>query len=187
MIVISWFGSFIAILASVLISLGTIKKEHWFFSTAMLVASVIFMVSSLMIENIQSVISNGLFILSSLLAVLGVTLNFKFISFKNMMFISLFTFVSAVANYIVNDVSAWFFQSIGWIPVVTLPFTFMLFTQHKISEKMFFMSNLLTHIVFFAHLMYVGNYPIATLQIVCGVIALLGVSRNIITPQSKAY
>lgn len=187
MIFVSWFASFIAILASVLISFGTIKKDHWFFSTSMLIASVIFMISSLMIENIQSVISNGFFIVSSLLAILGITLNFKFISLQNMILISLFAFIGAVTNYISNDVTGWFFQSIGWIPVITLPFAFMLFTQHKISEKTFFISNLLTHIVFFTHLMYVGNYPIAVLQVVCGAIAICGVSRNLFKPTLKAF
>lgn len=158
MLYIGWIGTFLAITASILISVGTIKKEHWFFSVSMFVASIIFIISSLMIENIQSAISNGFFVLSSILAMFGIILKSKFVSLKNMFIVSSIGFLGSAIYYIHSDNPIWFFQSLGWIPVFTLPFTFMLFTQSKMTEKQYFTCNIFTHSVFFAHLIAVNNY-----------------------------
>lgn len=177
MFYVGWVGTILAISASIFISIGLIKKEHWFFSVSMFVASIIFIISSLMIENIQSAISNGFFVLSSILAMFGIVFKFKFVSLKNMIILSLIGFIVSAIYYIQNYNPIWLFQSLGWVPVFTLPFTFMLFTQSKITDKQYFSCNIITHSVFFVHLVAVHNYPIAVLQIVCFVIALIGLLR----------
>lgn len=186
MLYIGWIGTALAISASVMIAVGMIKKDHWFFSSAMFLASVIFVISSFIMDNIQSVISNSFFIISSLLAMLGIILNFKFVSIKNMIIIALSFFIFSAIYYININKVDWFIQSIGWIPVITLPFSFMLFTQSKISEQTYFVSNIFTHITFFTHLMFVNNYPIAVLQVVCFMISLIGLSRNVFFNIKKA-
>lgn len=175
---IGWLGSFIAILSSLLLSFGFIKKESIVFSVSMFLASIIFVITSFNISNYQAVISNTFFAFFSLISLMGILLKFKFINLNTMFITGLLALIISSYNYFsLNDFN-WIIQSIGWIPVVFMPFTFLLFTQNKISNKKYFKLNSVSHSVFFIHLFFVGNYPVATLQIVSLIISIFGLAKK---------
>ncbi len=175
---IGWLSSFIAIFSSLFLSIGLIKKESLLFSFSMFLASIIFIITSFNISNYQAVVSNTFFAFFSLISLMGIFLKFKFVNL-NMMFISSsIVFLASSFNYFNLNNFNWIIQSIGWIPVVFMPFTFLLFTQNKISNKKYFKLNSVSHSVFFIHLFFVGNYPVAALQIVSLLISIFGLYKK---------
>jgi len=130
-----------------------------------------------MIDNYQGMGSNVFYFVSSVLGVFGIVLNIKQITEKMLYITSIIIFVFAAFFYLYTNTTGWFFQTIGWIPVIAAPMTFFLITQHKIDEIKYFILNLGISIIFFTHLMYIGNYPIAVSQLVAGAFSIYGCIR----------
>lgn len=177
---IGWVGTFFGLLSFGLLSLGVIKKEHLIFSLAIVCSSTCFFISSYMIDNYQGMGSNVFYFVSSVLGVFGIVLNIKQITERMLYITSIIIFVVAAFFYLYTNTTGWFFQTIGWIPVIAAPMTFFLITQHKIDEMKYFILNLGISIIFFTHLMYIGNYPIAVTQLVAGAFSIYGCIRIIL-------
>jgi hypothetical protein len=130
-----------------------------------------------MIDNYQGMGSNVFYFISSVLGVFGIVLKIKQITEKMLYLSSIVIFMIASIFYIYSNTTGWFYQSIGWIPVLAAPMTFFLITQHKINEMKYFILNLGISVVFLTHLMYIGNYPIAVTQLVGGAFSIYGCLR----------
>lgn len=174
---IGWIGTFFGLLSFGLLSLGFIKKENLIFSLSIVCSSSCFFISSYMIDNYQGMASNVFYFISSVLAVCGVFLNVKQITERMLYTASIVIFIMASFFYLYTNTTGWFFQSIGWIPVLSAPMTFFLITQKKINEMKYFILNLGINAIFFTHLMYIGNYPIAVTQLVAGAFSIYGCIR----------
>ena len=182
---IGWVGTFFGLLSFGLLSLGLIKKENLIFSLSIVCSSSCFFISSYMIDNYQGMASNVFYFISSLLAVFGIMLNIKQISERMLYTSSLVIFLVASIFYLYTNATGWFFQSIGWIPVLSAPITFFLITQKKINEMKYFLLNLGINVIFFTHLMYIGNYPIAVTQLVAGAFSIYGCIRIILSDRKE--
>lgn len=182
---IGWVGTFFGLLSFGLLSLGLIKKENLIFSLSIVCSSSCFFISSYMIDNYQGMASNVFYFISSLLAVFGIMLNIKQISERMLYTSSLVIFLVASVFYLYTNTTGWFFQSIGWIPVLSAPITFFLITQKKINEMKYFLLNLGINVIFFTHLMYIGNYPIAVTQLVAGAFSIYGCIRIILANRKE--
>ena len=182
---IGWVGTFFVLLSFGLLSLGLIKKENLIFSLSIVCSSSCFFISSYMIDNYQGMASNVFYFISSLLAVFGIMLNIKQISERMLYTSSIVIFLVASFFYLYTNTTGWFFQSIGWIPVLSAPITFFLITQKKINEMKYFLLNLGINVIFFTHLMYIGNYPIAVTQLVAGAFSIYGCIRIILSDRKE--
>lgn len=182
---IGWIGTFFGLLSFGLLSLGIIKKENLIFSLAIVCSSICFFISSYMMDNYQGMGSNVFYFISSVLGVFGIVLNIKQVTEKMLYVSSIFIFLVAACFYLYANTAGWFFQTIGWIPVLAAPMTFFLITQHKINEMKYFILNLGISIIFFTHLMYIGNYPIAVTQLVGGAFSIYGCLRVILSNRKE--
>lgn len=182
---IGWIGTFFGLLSFGLLSLGFIKKEQLIFSLSIVCSSTCFFISSYMIDNYQGMGSNIFYFTSSVLAVCGIFLNIKYVTEKMLYMTSVAIFIIASSFYLYSHTEGWFFQSIGWIPVLAAPMTFFLITQHKINEMKYFIINLVLNVIFFIHLMYIGNYPIAVTQLVAGFFSVYGCLRIILASRKE--
>lgn len=174
---IGWIGTFFGLLSFSLLAIGKIKKDGLYFLTATTIASFSFLISSYYISNYQAVISNAFFFTFSLIALFGILLKIDNIKEKNLYFFCSIAFLIAIFYYLYLGYDSWIFQSIGWIPVVSLPIIFLLFTQNKINEAKYFLLNMITNVIFFIHLIYFENYPLAILQIASFIFSFVGIKR----------
>lgn len=174
---IGWVGTFFGMLSFALISFGKIKKEGFLFAFLSSIAAGSFLFSSYLISNYQAVISNIFFLSSSLLALFGIFLNIKNIKESTLYILCLLAFLMSSIYYIFFTKEVWIFHSLGWIPVVSLPMIFFLFTQNKITESKYYLLNMITNIIFFIHLIYFNNTPLAILQIIAFIFAFIGIKR----------
>jgi len=177
---IGWIGTFFGLLSFGLLSLGFIKKENVIFSLAVVCSSSCFFISSYMIDNYQGMASNVFYFISSVLGVFGIVLRIKHITENMLYLLSLIIFILASTFYLYNNTNGWFYESIGWIPVLAAPMTFFLITQQKIDEIKYFILNFGVSVIFCAHLLYIGNYPIAVTQLVAALFSIYGCLRIII-------
>jgi hypothetical protein len=176
---IGWIGTFFGLMSFGLLSLGIIKKEQIIFSLSIVCSSSCFFISSYFLHNYQGMASNVFYFLSSVLAVCGIFINIQHITERMLYVSSILIFIIASFFYLYTHTHGWFFQSIGWVPVLAAPMTFFLITQRKIDEMKYFLLNLMINIVFFTHLIYIGNYPIAVTQLVAAAFAIYGCIRII--------
>jgi hypothetical protein len=174
---IGWVGTFFGIVSFAFLSFGILKKEGKLFPLFSGIASLSFLISSFLISNYQAVISNSFFLLSSILALFGIFIKIEKIKEKMLYILCLCIFIISSLYYIIFTKEIWIFQSLGWIPVISLPMIFFLFTQNKINEIKYYYLNMATNIIFFIHLIYFNNYPLAILQVVAFIFALIGVIR----------
>ena len=121
---IGWIGTFLGFFSFALLALGKIKNTHWFFSGCILVSSIIFFYTSYLIQNYQSIFTNLFFIVSSFLALIGITLKARWLSKPILYGTCLFVFLLSSSYYIILNTNDWFMQSIGWVPVFSFPFIF---------------------------------------------------------------
>lgn len=174
---IGWIGTFLGFFSFALLALGKIKNTHWFFSGCILVSSIIFFYTSYLIQNYQSIFTNLFFIVSSFLALIGITLKARWLSKPILYGTCLFVFLLSSSYYIILNTNDWFMQSIGWVPVFSFPFIFFLYTQHKITEFNYYLLNMSSNILFSVHLFYMNNYPFLALQILAFSFALMGLFK----------
>ena len=174
---VGWVGTFFGFSSFALISLGIIKKEGFLFSFLSAIASGAFLFSSYLISNYQAVISNVFFLSSSLLALFGIFLNIKNIKESSLYILCLLAFSISSIYYIFFTKEVWIFHSLGWIPVISLPMIFFLFTQNRITEIKYYYLNMITNTIFFIHLIYFNNTPLAILQIISFIFAFIGIKR----------
>lgn len=174
---IGWIGTFFGLLSFALLSFGKVKKESLFFLISTSIASFSFLISSYYISNYQAVISNVFFFTSSVLALFGIILKIDKIKENTLYYSCLIIFLISSIYYLYFNFENWIFQSLGWIPVVSLPMIFFLFTQNKINEAKYFLLNMITNIIFVIHLVHFNNYPLAILQIVAFIFSFIGIKR----------
>ncbi len=175
---IGWIGTFFGLLSFCLLSLGYIKQESKLFSLSVVISSSCFFISSYLIENYQGVIANIFYFISSILALMGITLSLKKITEKNFYLIVLLILLMSSLFYIQNY-NDWIFQSIGWVAVFSAPMAFFMLTQNKITPLKFFYFNIGINVLFVIHFFYYLNYPLGVCQLVALLFSLYGVLRII--------
>lgn len=175
---IGWVGTFFGMMSFLLLAIGKIKKEGLFFLISTAIASFSFFISSYYISNYQAAISNIFFFSFSIIALFGITLKINKIKESSLYLSCSISFFISTFYYLHFNLDNWFYQSIGWIPVISLPMLFLLFTQNKINEFKYFLLNMITNAIFFVHLIYFENYPLASLQVVAFIFALLGLKKT---------
>lgn len=174
---IGWIGTFFGLLSFALISFGKIKKESLIFSSFSSLAAFSFLISSYLIDNYQSVFSNLFFLSSGILAMFGVFLKLDKIKEKTLYYSCTISFIASTFYYLLYTDEPFIYHSLGWAAVVSLPMIFFLFTQNKITEIKYYIFNMITNIIFFIHLIYFNNIPLAILQVVALFFGAIGIKR----------
>lgn len=174
---IGWVGTFFGLLSFALISFGKIKKESLIFSLFSSLAAFSFLVSSYLINNYQAVFSNVFFLTAGILAVFGVFLKIESIKEKTLYYSCFIGFIISTFYYLYYTDELWIYHSLGWVAVISLPMIFFLFTQNKITETKYYIFNMTTNLIFFIHLIYFNNIPLAILQVIAFIFAGIGIKR----------